>query len=406
MTVFTALTKIFPAALLFWLCGVSMAADVESAFPVQELDVPAAEGSKQHHLSQTADGRLILGWVESDGQSSTVRFAVREGQAWSPVRTVIRVDGKLGDPPVVFGLDDGSLAAAWMPYVKGAKSKYAADIYLARSQDSGRSWSPAFKPYGKKARIYDAQMSLTPLPGARIALVWTDMRDAGGDAGHKKNDRYRLMATVLAKNQRRAGEETTLDGDVCSCCRAYTAAQGEDLLTVYRDHAQGEIRDTAAVRWRPGGKPQTVFVPGESWHIEGCPSNGPAVDMSGPAAAAAWFSAADGKGRVKIAFSADGGRRFAEPINVDDNANGYVNVSLLSKDAALVSWRGRVGPEDELRIAKVTVVGVSRQTSIYRGDFPKWPSKYPSMVRVGRQIFIAWTDPSRNKVRLVAVKLD
>lgn len=193
-----------------------------------------------------------------------------------------RVDGKLGDPPVVFGLDDGSLAAAWMPYVKGGKSQYAADIYLARSQDGCSNWSPAFKPYGKSARIYDAQMSLTPLPGARIALVWTDMRDAG----HKKNDRYRLMATVLAKNQRRAGKETTLDGDVCSCCRVYTAAQ------------------------------------------------------------------------------------------------------------------------DELRIAKVEAGGISRQTIIYRGDFPKWPSKYPGMVRLGKQAFVAWTDPEKNKVRLAAVALD
>ncbi|WP_020563999.1 sialidase family protein [Methylosarcina fibrata] len=403
MTVFIVLTRFFPAVLFIGFCSSAAAAGGQPAFPVQELDVPAAEGSKQHHLSQTADGRLILSWVESDGPSSTVRFAVREGPAWSPVRTVSRVDGKLGDPPVVFGLDDGSLAAAWMPYVKGGKSQYAADIYLARSQDGGLSWSPAFKPYAKKARIYDAQMSLTPLPDARIALVWTDMRDADG---HKKKDRYRLMATVLAKNQQRAGKETTLDGDVCSCCRVYTAARGEDLLTVYRDHAQGEIRDTAAVRWRPGGKAQAASVPGEGWHIEGCPSNGPAVDVSGPATAAAWFSAADGKGRVRVAFSKDGGKRFAKPVEVDDNANGYVNVSLLNQDAALVSWRGRAGPEDELRIAMVEAGGISRQTVIYRGDFPKWPSKYPGMVRLGQQAFVAWTDPAKNRVRLAAVMLD
>lgn len=402
MKAFTALTKILSDVLLFWLCGSATAADGQFAFPFQEIGTPAAEGSKQHHLSQTADGRLILSWVESDGQNSTVRFAVREGQIWSPVRTVIRADGKLGDPPVVFGLDDGSLAAAWMPYVKGAKSQYAADIYLARSQDGGLNWSPAFKPYGKKARIYDAQMSLTPLPDARIALVWTDMRDAG----HKKKDRYRLMATVLAKNQQRAGKETTLDGDVCSCCRVYTAARGEDLLTVYRDHAQGEIRDTAAVRWRPGGKAKAASVPGEGWHIEGCPSNGPAVDLSGSSAAAAWFSAADGKGRVRVAFSKDGGKRFAKPVEVDDNANGYVNVSLLSRNAALVSWRGRAGAEEELRIAMVEAGGIGRQTTVYRGDFPKWPSKYPGMVRLGQQAFVAWTDPAKNRVRVAAVMLD
>ncbi|MGR9087618.1 MAG: hypothetical protein ACU841_11160 [Gammaproteobacteria bacterium] len=91
---------------------------------------------------------------------------------------------------------------------------------------------------------------------------------------------------------------------------------------------------------------------------------------------------------------------------MDVDANGYVNVSLLSADAALVSWRGRAGPEDELRVAKVASGVVSRQTAIYRGDFPKWPSKYPSMVRLGKRAFIAWTDPVKKKVRLAAITLD
>lgn len=405
MMIQNTLTKIFPVGLLVWFCwSLPVSAETgQPGFPIQEITVPTSEESKQHHLAKTADGRLILSWVESDGQNSTVRFAIREGQGWSPVRTVTSVDGKLGDPPVVFGLDDGSLAAAWMPYVKGGKSKYAADIFLARSQDGGLTWSKAFKPYGESARIYDAQMSLTALPNARIALVWTDMR-ATGDS--KKNDRYQLMATVLAKGQQSAGTELRLDNDICSCCRASTIAEGENLLTVYRDHRQGEIRDTGAVRWNTDGNVQALSVPGDGWRIEGCPSNGPAVDMSASSVALAWFSAADDKGRVKVAFSTDGGKDFTESLEIDDDARGYVNIALLSTNVALVSWRKRAGPEDELRIAKVTADGISRQTVIYRGDFPGWPSKYPGMMHLGHQAFVAWTDPIKKKVRLVAVTLD
>lgn len=405
MTIQNTLTKIFPVGLLVWFCwSLPVSAETgQPGFPIQEITVPTSEESKQHHLAKTDDGRLILSWVESDGQNSTVRFAIREGQGWSPVRTVTSVDGKLGDPPVVFGLDDGSLAAAWMPYVKGGKSKYAADIFLARSQDGGLTWSKAFKPYGESARIYDAQMSLTALPNARIALVWTDMRETG-DPG--KNDRYQLMATVLAKGQQSAGTELRLDDDICSCCRASTTAEGESLLTVYRDHSQGEIRDTGAVRWDTDGKVQALSAPGDGWRIEGCPSNGPAVDMSASSVALAWFSAADDKGRFKVAFSTDGGKGFTKPFEVDDDARGYVNVALLSTNVALVSWRKRAGPEDELRIAKVTTDGISRQTAIYQGDFPGWPSKYPGMIVLDHQAFVAWTDPIKKKVRLVAVTLD
>jgi hypothetical protein len=384
----------------------AFAGDVAAPFPVRELALPALGDTQQHHLTATADGRLIVSWVEQDGRGSAVRFAVYGNHAWSAVRTVARVDGKLGDPPVVLGLSDGSLAAAWMPYIKAAKSKFAADIYLVRSTDGGLTWSRPVKPYGTAARIYDAQMSLVPLPDAGLALVWTDMRDAGGVEEVKQDHRYQLMATIVGKDGQ-AGQEIVLDDDVCSCCRAYTAVSGSELLTVYRNHAAGEIRDIAAVRWRPDGRAQSVYVHDDHWHIEGCPSNGPSVDTVAGQTVAGWFSAADGNGRVKIGYSDDGGQHFARPIEVDAGASGYVNVLLLDTGESLVSWRGRQGPEDELRVAQVAPDGtISRRTAVYRGAFAKWPSKYPALVKAGRQAFIAWTDPDRKQVRLAALALE
>lgn len=250
-------------------------------------------------------------------------------------------------------------------------------------------------------------MSLAALPDNKLALVWIDMRHVSHDPGaDKKDNRFQLMATVIDKNWQ-AGPEIILDDDVCSCCRSYTDAQGEQLVTVYRDHAAGEIRDISAVRWQAGGSPQTANVHADGWVISGCPSNGPSVDLSSTGTVAAWFSAADGKGRVKIAFSGDGGVHFDQPVELDANASGYANALLLDDGSALVSWRGRHGPEDELRLAKVTKNGtISRQTTVYRGGFPKWPSKYLSMVRVGKEAYVAWTDPLQKKVRLVALTVE
>ncbi len=386
------------------LCGMT-AAHAEAppdGYPVREIELPAAPGSRQHHLARTADGRLIVSWVETKSGKSTVRFAIREKAGWSSPKTVTNVEGKLADPPVVLGLTGGAVAAAWMPYVKDSTDRYAADIYLARSRDQGRTWSKPFKPYRDPARIYDAQMSLAPLPDGGLALVWTDTRHVHQD---QKNERYQLMATVIGKDWK-PGAEIVLDSDMCSCCRSFTAVRGHDLITVFRDHTEGEIRDIGAVRWNTGGKVRGAPVHDDHWVLNGCPSNGPSVDWAGRQTVAAWFTAADGHGKVKVSFSPDGGARFGEPIEVDADAAGYANAVVLDDGSALVSWRGRSGPDEELRVAKIAPGGeVSRQTTVYRGGFPAWPSKYPSMTRAGDEVFLAWTDPALKKVRLAAVNV-
>lgn len=405
MIVINIFKKIAVGILLFWQgCHAGLSAE----FPVRELELPTAGVNQQHHLAHTADGKLILSWVETKGLNNTVRFAVYGKEGWLTPQTVVSIDSKLADPPVVQGLSDGTLAAAWMLSVKNDKDPYAAEIYLSRSKDGGNTWSAPLKPYTGKARIYDAQMSLSPMPDAGLALVWTDSRHVNHDdskSASNKTSRHQLMATVLNKDWQ-ASKEITLDDDVCSCCRSYTDVRDSELVTVYRDHLKGEVRDISAVRWNRNGVLQSTPVHDDHWVINGCPSNGPSVDLFGQQSVVAWFTAGDGKGRVRVSFSADGGK-FKSPIEVDDQAIGYANALLLDDGSALVSWRSNAGPEEELTVARVTPGGeVNDRTKVYRGSFARWPSKYLGMEKIGNDVFIAWTDPVKKKVRLVAVTLD
>lgn len=371
-----------------------------------EITIPAANISKQHNLSKTADGKLIASWVESQGKDNAVRFAYYDKEGWQPVRTITNTPNKLAASPVVLGLSDGSLAAFWMQSVQIENDRYAAEIFWSQSEDDGITWSQPIHPYSDAARIYDAQMSLTPLPEAKVALVWTDSRFVNHDEtknSAQNTSRYQLMAAILEKNLT-ISKELTLDSDVCSCCRAFTDASGNELMTVYRDHLPGEIRDISAVRWNKNGVAQAAQVHDDHWVINGCPANGPAVSMSREKAGVIWFSAGDGQGKVKFSFAEHGGA-FRAPVLIDDHASGYANTTLLDDGSAMVSWRSNAGLEEKLMTARIMPDGrMQSQTLIASGGFPRWPSNYVAVQNAGDNVYFAWTDSAKKKVRLFSLK--
>ncbi len=373
----------------------------------KEITLPAKGISKQHELTRTADNQLLASWVESEGSKNTVLFAVYDGANWLPTRTVTSIDGKLAASPIVFDMDDGTLSAAWMQAVKNDKDPYAGDIYWVRSSDAGQTWTAPIKPYSAQARIYDAQMSLSPMPDNGLAFVWTDSRFVNHDEKETdlhKTSRYQLMANVLAKDGK-IGQEMTLDDDVCSCCRAYTHAAGHELMTVYRDHLKGEIRDISAVSWRDGHIKQQFPVHTDHWVINGCPSNGPSVDLTKDNGVIAWFNAGDGKGKFWLGFTSEEGA-IKSSVVVDDHAIGFGKAKLLDDGSALVAWRSNAGLEEELVLARVTPNGeIGHRKVIYRGSFPRWPSNYIGLETIGNQAYVAWTDPVKKQVRLVEVTL-
>ncbi|CAI8770087.1 sialidase family protein [Methylocaldum szegediense] len=362
----------------------------------REIATPAPQGSRQHYLTQLDNGKLLLSWVEGEKPSNSFRFAVRLGGAWSKPHTIVTTRDAFAAPPRVLGLKDGSLAAIWMVHPENAKDRYAADIYIALSKDGGRHWSEPRRPYPAAARIYDAQMSAAPLDDGSFALVWTDRRDG---------NRYRLMAALIGTDGRPTAEKT-LDPDVCSCCETRTAANGNTLFTTYRDHLAGEVRDIALTRWNSKGIDSNRIVHADGWVIEGCPSNGPVVASGDAYTMVAWFTAADGVGRVKAAFSADQGAHFDKPVELGTDANGYVDALLLEDGSTVVAWRGRAGPEEELRLARIRPDGtVLARASLHRGGFPRWPSRHLSLAQAGDQIYVAWTDASERRVRLIETPL-
>jgi hypothetical protein len=100
-------------------------------------------------------------------------------------------------------------------------------------------------------------------------------------------------------------------------------------------------------------------------------------------------------GRVKLAFSPDGGATFGAPVVVDDGRPiGRVDVVLLPGGAALVSWMEQVAEGAELRVRAVTADGVKGAAITVADSSAARSSGFPRMERAGGDVVVAWRDPS------------
>jgi hypothetical protein len=157
----------------------------------------------------------------------------------------------------------------------------------------------------------------------------------------------------------------------------------------------------AGGRW---SEPRTVAHDG--WEIDGCPVNGPAVAAAGPQVAVAWFTAPQDRARVKVAFSTNSGETFGPPIVVDDGQPvGRVDVVLLPRGAALVSWIEKTSAGAELRVRSVQPDGTRGEALTVAASSAARSTGFPRMVRSGAEVMLAWrdaADPPRVRTAVVS----
>ncbi|MEN7341358.1 MAG: exo-alpha-sialidase [Pseudomonadota bacterium] len=306
------------------------------------LRSPAVGVSAQPHLATSADGTVILSWLEHEGETETLRFAsLGEGQ-WNPPRTVAtgtRWFVNWADFPSVEHMGGSRLAAHWLK--KSADSTYAYDVMLSLSDDSGQHWSEPFSPHTDETPTEHGFVSMVP-DGDDVGVLWLDGRNTGGH-GHSHDQhgttggmtlRY---ATVNANGER--SNEALVDNLVCDCCQTDAVSSEDGPIAVYRNRTESETRDTFITRRVNGTWQSGQAVVEENWVIDGCPVNGPALDALDQHVAVAWFTAIDEVGSVSLALSDDGGRRFEQHFTVDDNNPvGRVSVVILPDRSVVIGW--------------------------------------------------------------------
>jgi hypothetical protein len=360
-----------------------------------DVPTPADDGSLAPNLFATADGRVLMSWIDRlpDGRHA-LRFAIREGGRWSAPRLVAEGADwfvNWADFPSIVALPDGSYAAHWL--VKSAASTYAYDVRIARSTDGGASWDTPVVPHRDGTPTEHGFVSLFPARDGRLGAAWLDGRETleGGDAEAGSGGAMTLRYASIAADGSLA-DEALLDARICDCCQTSAAITSDGPLIVYRDRSGAELRDIARLRLREGAWTAPAPVAVDGWEIRGCPVNGPAVAADGRRIAVAWFTAANDAPRVRVAFSADAGASFGLPVPVDDGRPlGRVDTVLLEDGSAIVSWVESSPEGSSLRLRRIRPDGERGAAVVVVPAGEPLANGFPQMARDGDELVLAWT---------------
>jgi hypothetical protein len=380
-----------PLALLLLLVSLPIIAQV------RELPSPASATSGQPNLTVDKKGRVYLSWIDrlNEGRVA-LRFAMKEGTRWSAPQTIAEGTNwfvNWADFPSLLVLPDGSLAAHWL--AKSGAGTYAYDVNIARSFDQGKTWGKPITPHRDGTQTEHGFVSLLPTPDGSLSAIWLDGREMATGNPALNTDHGHGNMTLRYAMLRKDGvleQEALLDAKVCECCQTSAALTSQGAVVAYRDRSDQELRDISIVRWQNGqwSEPKPVFRDG--WQINGCPVNGPAIAAAENQVAVAWFTGANNKSQVKLAFSDDAGATFGQPIIIDDgNPAGRVDVLLLKDGSALVCWLEKLANGGEIRVRRVTREGKPKASITVAPSGTARSSGFPQMIRSGNSIIFAWT---------------
>ena len=400
---------------------------VETQTVVREIESPAAPHSFAPKLFAT-DTETILSWVEGSPETShSLRFATFDGENWTAGKTAAGGADwfvNWADVPGVVRLPDRSLTAHWL--VESDKQKHAYDVFLARSNDDGATWSQPIRPHTDDTATEHGFVSLLPWSDDKTVAVWLDGRKFKDAAHHARNgnqphyvrahhqDEIEPEMTLRAAAIDRTGrlsDEAELDGRTCDCCQTAAAQTAAGAVVVYRDRDQEEVRDISIVRFANGAwtKPQTVFA--DNRQTNACLVNGPSIAANNNQVAVAWFTAAADAPQVKVIFSHDAGATFGQPVTVADGNNaGRVDVALLDDNSAIIVWLDGMGGDAALRARRVFKDGGQDQPITIAKTSAARASGFPHVAKAGDKLIFAWTEAAfKNqpaRVRTALLKLD
>jgi len=401
----------FFSVVFFWSCK-ETSEKQETAQKVNEVVVsiknPSAENSSLPRLFSNGE-ELFLSWVSKKDSLSILNYSKYSDGVWSPSEEIISGADwfvNWADFPQI-AENNGNILTSYLQ--KSADGTYTYDVKLNLYNDSTKTWKRNFILHNDGTKSEHGFVSIQPYVSNSFFVTWLDGRNTiGGHENHSEhgNGAMNLRGAIVFEDGT-IEYDKILDDRVCDCCNTAAAiGSNDELIVVYRDRSEEEIRDISMKRWtRDSSWLPPITIGNDQWKIAGCPVNGPAVATYESSTAVAWFTGVGDEGKVNVAFSGN----YKNPIRVDaGNATGRVDLVMLSETEAAVLWMEPQGEDEVIQLIKVSSNGAKGVPITISKTNRERASGFPQLERVGDTLFVAWTVTAKesSKIEMASVSLN
>lgn len=389
------------------LCILIACTNTEKPLKIVPSASPSGVNAAEPYLFTGPSGDVFLSWVESADTVHVLKYSrwEEEGGKWTDPVTIASGNNwfvNWADYPMMVSDGRGNMLAAFLQ--KSSEAEFSYDVKITSSAD-GQQWSEPVTLHDDGKPAEHGFVSLIPFAG-QVWVSWLDGRNTVSDetARHDSHGHQGVM-TLRAAMLNDAGEKIQdweLDNRVCDCCQTTTASTINGPVVIYRDRSENEVRDISIVRWVNNAWTEPTAVYPDNWKINGCPVNGPRCKAIENTLAIAWFTMANDKPTVKVAFSSDGGKTFGQPVEVNEKQTmGRVDLVLLDKNTALVSWM----EGQEIKVRRIFKNGTKGRPTTIALSSEARASGFPQLTKCRNGVMIAWTDAETKTIKTASLQL-
>ena len=374
---------------------------------VHAITSPVKKGSSLPVLFTNKTDKTFLSWVTKVNDSITaLNYSYLADNKWQESKEILRGNNwfvNWADYPTI-SENNGNLISHVLK--KSSKDIYSYDIKLNVLPQQKMQWNTNLPLHTDGTKTEHGFVTILPYKENAFFITWLDGRNMASNAGHDMHGANGAMSIRTAEISAEGvvTNDILLDAKTCSCCQTTAAITNNGPVVLYRDRSETEIRDIVITRNVNGKWTAPKPIHNDNWKINGCPVNGPKIDVIGNDVAVAWFTAVNDEPKVKVVFSTDGGEKFENAIVVNKaNTIGRVDISMLDNKNVIVSWMETKDQKTFLKAMKVHKSGKKSKPVIISEMNDSRKTGFPQMERNGDKMYFAWTVIDENSTSIKTV---